>query len=251
MSSTVSHILLSLGVCGFPGATWPDRNLYAWQDPHTEDFPHSDLQGSLVAEDSWEHCHGSLSGRCFLPCYGLAFHFYYRLCFPSMMTPVFVSRCLTRSWMLLRLRRCRRRQSTPGSHTRWTHLARTFSSLHHTSGMSLGHRCLPTQSMTWNLYFHVQNKISVSILSLHCVLSRLEQVLNIIMEALNLVPVNVKCLPSLIGMWWTAPPHRNTGSTFSCAGVTMIHMTLSAMPGPSSLTTLQTTWVSTHPPPGC
>lgn len=64
LSSYILHFfLLSLGVCGFPGTTWPDRNLYARQDPHTEDLPHSDLQGSLVAEDSWEHCHGSLSGR--------------------------------------------------------------------------------------------------------------------------------------------------------------------------------------------
>lgn len=61
-------------------------------------------------------------------------------------------RCLIRSLMLLRLRRYKRRPSIPGSHTRWTHLVLTFSSLHHTSGMSHGHLCLLTQSMI--VFFH-------------------------------------------------------------------------------------------------
>ncbi len=71
----LAYFFLSSGVRGFPGAAWPDRNLYARQDPHSEDLPHSDLQGSLVAEDSREHCHGSLSSRfCVLPHYGLSFY---------------------------------------------------------------------------------------------------------------------------------------------------------------------------------
>ena len=51
-----------LGLCWFPGSAWPDRNLHAWQDSNAENLAHSDLQSSLVAESSWECCHGLVSG---------------------------------------------------------------------------------------------------------------------------------------------------------------------------------------------
>lgn len=63
-------------------------------------------------------------------------------------------RCLIRNLMLLRLRRYKRRPSIPGSHTRWTHLVLTFSSLHHTSGMSHDHLCLLTPSMISLFHFY-------------------------------------------------------------------------------------------------
>lgn len=40
------------GIRRLPGAAGPDRNLYAWQDPHAEDLSHPDLPSSLVAKDS-------------------------------------------------------------------------------------------------------------------------------------------------------------------------------------------------------
>lgn len=43
--------LSSLGVRGFPGAAGSDWDLHARKDPHPENLPHPDLQGSLVAED--------------------------------------------------------------------------------------------------------------------------------------------------------------------------------------------------------
>lgn len=39
------------GICGLPGAAGPDRNLHAWQNPHSKDLPHPDLPCPLVAED--------------------------------------------------------------------------------------------------------------------------------------------------------------------------------------------------------
>ena len=50
------------GLRWFPGSAWPYRNLHAWQDSNTENLTHSDLQSSLVAESSWECCHGLVSG---------------------------------------------------------------------------------------------------------------------------------------------------------------------------------------------
>ena len=51
-----------LGVCGFPSAVGPDRDLYARQDPHAEDFSDPDLQGASVAEDPRECGDGSVPG---------------------------------------------------------------------------------------------------------------------------------------------------------------------------------------------
>lgn len=54
--------------------------------------------------------------------------------------------------MLLRLRRCRRRLSTPGSLTRWTHPVQISFSLRHTSGTSLDLLCLLTPSETLSIF---------------------------------------------------------------------------------------------------
>ncbi|CAI9112445.1 OLC1v1012897C1 [Oldenlandia corymbosa var. corymbosa] len=37
-----------------------DGNIYAWKDTHSQDISDTDIPSPLVAEDSWECCHGSL-----------------------------------------------------------------------------------------------------------------------------------------------------------------------------------------------
>lgn len=70
MSSVFLFLFFSLGIRGFPGAVGSHWNLHAWQNSHSQDLLDPDLQSSLVAEDSREHCHGSVSGSecgfCFL-----------------------------------------------------------------------------------------------------------------------------------------------------------------------------------------
>lgn len=61
---TCSHIYFSFaGICWLSGAAGFDRYIYAWQDPHAEDFSHSDFPSSLVAKDPREHCNGFVSGE--------------------------------------------------------------------------------------------------------------------------------------------------------------------------------------------
>ena len=50
------------GLCGFPSTAGSDRNLHARENPHPQDFPDPDLQGSLVAENPRECRHGPVSG---------------------------------------------------------------------------------------------------------------------------------------------------------------------------------------------
>lgn len=48
-------------VCGFPSAAGSDWHLHARQDPHPQDLPDPDLQGSPVAEGARECGHGLVS----------------------------------------------------------------------------------------------------------------------------------------------------------------------------------------------
>ena len=59
---SLSFVSFFPGLRWFPGSAWSDRNLHARQDPNTENLTDSDLQSSLVAESSWECCHGLVSG---------------------------------------------------------------------------------------------------------------------------------------------------------------------------------------------
>jgi len=56
-------------------------------------------------------------------------------------------RCLIKSWMHWALRRCRRRQFTRASHTRWTARVLIFCCLLHTNGTSRDLHCLLIQSL--------------------------------------------------------------------------------------------------------
>ena len=131
-----------------------------WGAKHCTEL--TSLQSSLVAEDSREHCHGSLSGKgktnpdvkqrkktvnsiqalhCTLN--GLSF----RACWShECLFSVVPFRCLIRSWMPWRLRLSRRRPSIPGSPTRWTRPAPTFCSSPPTSGTFPDPLCWQTQS---------------------------------------------------------------------------------------------------------
>ena len=59
-------LLLSLspspGLCRFPGPVGFDWYIHAWEDTHTKDIINTNIQSSLVAEDTRKRRNGPLSG---------------------------------------------------------------------------------------------------------------------------------------------------------------------------------------------
>ena len=53
---------LSSGLCWFPGPVGFDWYIHAWEDTHTQDIINTNIQSSLVAEDTRKRRNGPLSG---------------------------------------------------------------------------------------------------------------------------------------------------------------------------------------------